>query len=201
MPDKHKGTIFDFTYFGQFFKEAHNTQENKRMNRILARWCANLVGLSLLGLVACSNDVKQDRALVPERASSEELAKDYRKALLQWKKNRPQHYSLRFHYGAFSPFSGNWEIEIKDGKVIRRLHDGVLLTADRPAMNGMCMERLFDLAAPATNAVHDGPMRIFARLSKHGWVASVRRTKNPNWNRPIPKDLTWFYEVTSLTIH
>lgn len=162
---------------------------------------ARLTGLAVLVLAACSNEVRQRGELFPERRSANEIAADYREALKTWNETRPRHYTMHFRYGAFTPVAGNWEVEVRDGRVVRRMHDGQPVPADRPAMTNMRMERFFELAAPATNAEHPGPMRIFARFTRQGWVADVRRTKNPDSDLPMPKDLTWFYEIRSLTIH
>ncbi|HPH02595.1 MAG TPA: DUF6174 domain-containing protein [Spirochaetota bacterium] len=163
-------------------------------NRILSLLC-------LIILTSCSNGVKQEGDLLPKRDSADEIACDYRETLKKWQESAYRHYTMYFRYGAFSPVAGDWEIEIKDGRVVKRMQNGQPVPAERPTMTNMRMERLFELAAQATNTGHHGPMRIFARFSRRGWVAEVSREKNPDSDLPMPKDVTWFYRVTSVTIH
>lgn len=156
-----------------------------------------LLGLTILASLnmACNGTKAAGTDLLPASDDPAIITAQYNDSRELWTKNGPKKYLLRLTYGAFSPQHGNWEITVCDGLVTNRRHKSVQVAAENRAMNTMTMERLFEIAAPATNARHNGPFRIQARFRVDGSVASISRIRNTNWQAATPRDMTFAYSV------
>jgi hypothetical protein len=161
--------------------------------------CPLILGISLM-LSGCGTKKPAiTNTALPESDDPKVIAEQYQESFAKWQRRNLRAYTMVFRYGAFSPFAGNWEVQVVNRQTTRRVFEGSAAGEETQMMANMNMERLYDLAAPATNVRADGPFIIQARFFQDGGVAMVRRVVNPAApGTSRPKDANWAYEVTEV---
>ncbi|MDR2733696.1 MAG: hypothetical protein LBC99_03500 [Spirochaetota bacterium] len=157
--------------------------------------CAFILGI-LLMLPGCgAKKPVISGTILPESDDPKIIAEQYQESFAKWQRKNIRAYTMVFRYGAFSPFAGIWEIDVADRQTKRRVFEGSAVGEETQMMANLNMERLYNLAAPATNAKPEGPFIIQARFFQDGGVALVRRVVNPAAAGSGPRDANWSYEV------
>ena len=158
-----------------------------------------LCGLAIFITMSCSASKTVPLGpVLPESDDPAVIAQQYRESYDKWQAKNLTAYTMVLSYGAHSPTAGSWELDISNGRVTRRVFEGKLQSDDSAAMNNMNMERLFELASPATSERRDGPFIIRAAFYRDGGIASVRRVRNPAATGTVPRDATWAYMVSEI---
>jgi len=159
--------------------------------------CSFIFSVSLIFILGCgAKQPALSKAILPESSDPKIIAEQYRESFAKWQRKNLGAYTMVLRYGAFSPLAGKWEVDVVNRQTTRRIFEGSAVGEETQMMANINMERLYDLAAPATNAKPEGPFIIQARFFRDGGVAQVRRVVNPATPGPSrPKDANWAYEV------
>ncbi len=129
--------------------------------------------------------------------------KKYDAAFEKWQANGAIRYSMRLKYGAFSPLSGIWEVDVYKGKVVRwKFKNTVNNKRYENFASGLTMERLFEIAELSLHNGNDRPFLIIANYDiERGYVRNVSRMKNNEYTGNVPTDKNFRYEVHAFAIH
>ena len=151
-----------------------------------------------LSLTACESSTQEKK----ESAAPVQESVTYEKAAALWAQTGATHYTMRIQYGAFSPLSGVWEIEVKDHAVIHWTFKNTKDDKDKAAFaSGLTMEKLLEMAGSAGPADPDKPFRMNITYdSRNGGVSSIAKVRNPNYKKTVPTDQTFLYTVREIKI-
>ena len=160
--------------------------------------CAVFSIVMFLSLTACASSTPEKK----ESAASVQESITYEKAAALWAQTGATHYTMRVEYGAFSPLSGIWEIEVKDSAVI---HWTFKNTKDdkrhAESASGMTMEKLLERAKKAGPIQPDKPFKTEVVYdSRNGGVSSIAKVRNPDYKKGVPTDQTFRYAVREVKI-
>jgi len=131
-------------------------------------------------------------------SSSSENEK-YQASLKKWINDRVSHYSIRVIYSAFSPLSGTWELEVKEGRVVFFTFNGVYEKRYSKFAEKFTMEALYKTAGDSVMQDQKSPMVVNAEYDlKTGYIESIRRISNPEYSGRKMRDAGYLIQVIDL---
>lgn len=145
--------------------------------------------------IGCSNT--RTVVLGPEIKSNKASENEYREALEKWKSKNISSYYIKLRYNAFSPISGVWEIQVKDGTIVRWIFNGsVNPQIHKETAKKFTVEALFREAFYSYQNKKDDPFITVASYDQRlGYVKSVARVVNQHVKRSKPSNRTYRYRV------
>ncbi|HEY1406503.1 MAG TPA: DUF6174 domain-containing protein, partial [Spirochaetota bacterium] len=140
-----------------------------------------IIPLMLLsfGVVLFAADTKKDDKEAVKHTNRDK--KRFETALAKWTALGVKRYSMRVRYSAFSPVSGNWEVDIVNGVVTHwRFKNTVDLPRFKQFASNLTMDNFFTIAKGSLENETDRPFLIEVNYdSQNGHVRNVSRVKNP----------------------
>lgn len=113
----------------------------------------------------------------------------YDRSFARWNSEQLRSYYIKVNYRLFSPLQGEWELEVKDGRVVRASFGGVwddkyLETAQR-----FTVDSIYKTAEAVKSGESNGPMTVAAEFSESvPYIKSVSRIANGEFNGGVMKD-------------
>jgi hypothetical protein len=124
------------------------------------------------------------------------------RAQAKWNSLSADHYLMKVSYGAFSPMSGIWEVEIVNDAVI---HWRFREVQDDPRYRAfaadLTMKKIFEIAKQIKNNSKMSPLIIRTVFdAPNGIVRSVLVLKNRRYTGKVTFDRNYRYDVLDLKI-
>ncbi len=128
-------------------------------------------------------------ALFTGQTCSGKTAEIYDRSLAEWNSESAGAYYLKVNYRAFSPQQGEWELEVKDGLVVRAAFNGVWDDMYLKPAERFTVDSIFRTAEAVKSARTDGPMVVNAEFSETvPYIKSVSRVNNEKFRGSVKKD-------------
>ena len=113
----------------------------------------------------------------------------YSRSLAKWKAEGPGSYSVIVDYSAFSPQQGRWELEVKNGRVVRASFNGVSDNSYIKFAKMFTVESIYKRAEAVKSGRTDGPLVTIAEFSETPpYIKSVKRINNERFKGNVMKD-------------
>ncbi|HPS59386.1 MAG TPA: DUF6174 domain-containing protein [Spirochaetota bacterium] len=113
----------------------------------------------------------------------------YDQALVKWNNESIRSYYIKVNYRAFSPQQGEWELEVKDGQVVRASSRGVWDGKYLKPAERFTVDSIFKTAEAVKSGKTDGPMVVKAEFSESiPYIKSVSRVNNEKFRGSMKKD-------------
>lgn len=116
-------------------------------------------------------------------------AEMYDRSLAEWNSGSTGSYYLKVNYRAFSPQQGLWELEVKDGQVVRASFKGAWDEKFIKPAERFTVASIFKTAEAVRSGKKDGPMIVNAEFSETvPFIKSVSRVNNEKFKGSPVKD-------------
>lgn len=113
----------------------------------------------------------------------------YDRSLSEWTKTNIKSYYIKVNYRAFSPLQGQWELEVKDGDVVRASFNGTWDKKYIKTAEHFTVDSIYKTAETVRSGKADGPMVINAEFSDAiPYIKSVSRVNNADFKGSVKKD-------------
>jgi hypothetical protein len=119
----------------------------------------------------------------------------FAKSRAMWEKSCIKEYYIKVNYSSFSPISGLWELEVKNGKIINCMFNGKPADNCAETAGSFTMENLYRTAGRSSAADKNGPFIIEVTYGENGFINSLARIRNPEYKKRVQKDTTYRIEV------
>lgn len=122
--------------------------------------------------------------------------KEYKISLKKWQNDKIKNYLIKVDYRAFTPLSGLWEIEVKNGTVISYKFNSSDNNSYAESAKNFTMDSLYKKAKGAGDCNVKSPMVIVAEYDNiTGYIKKLSRVRNPAYTGRIQRDAGFAYEV------
>lgn len=113
----------------------------------------------------------------------------YDQSLARWNKEAPGSYYIKVNYRAFSPQQGLWELEVKEGQVVRASFKGAWDEKFIKPAERFTVASIFKTAEAVRSGKADGPMIVNTEFSETiPFIKSVSRVNNEQFKGAPVKD-------------
>ena len=113
----------------------------------------------------------------------------YNRSLTKWKAENIGSYSITADYAVFSPRQGRWELEVKNGRVVRASFNGVSDNSYIKFAKMFTVESVYKRAEAVKSGRTDGPLVTIAEFSETPpYIKSVKRINNERFKGNVMKD-------------
>lgn len=128
-------------------------------------------------------------ALFTGQTCAGKTAEMYDRSLAEWNGESTRSYYLKVNYRAFSPQQGHWELEVKDGQVVRASFKGVWDAKYVKPAERFTVDAIYKIAEAIRSKKKDGPMVVTAEFSETApYIKSVSRINNEKFKGSVKKD-------------
>lgn len=138
---------------------------------------AVLITLFSLGLYAAGNE------------------KTYKKSLEMWNKSGIKEYFIKVNFNAFSPMSGIWELNVKDGNIYLCSFNGKPAADCNKTAAMFTIENLYKTAGESFLSSKNDPFIIEITYSKKSFIKSLAKIRNPEYKYKVKTDTSFKIEV------
>jgi hypothetical protein len=121
--------------------------------------------------------------------------KMYKKSLEKWNKSGVKEYFIKINFTSFSPMSGVWELNVKEGNIQLCRFNGEPADNYLKAAEMFTMESLYKAAGESICGSKKDPFLVEVIYSKKGVIKSFSKIRNPEYKNKVKTDTSFRIEV------
>lgn len=121
--------------------------------------------------------------------------KMYKKSLEKWNKSGVKEYFIKINFTAFSPMSGIWELNVKEGNIQLCRFNGEPADNYIKAAEMFTMESLYKTAGEGICLSNKDPFKVEVTYYQKGFIKSLSKIRNPEYKNKVKTDTSFRIEV------
>lgn len=119
----------------------------------------------------------------------------YNKSLDKWNKSGVKEYFIKINFTAFSPMSGIWELNVKEGNIQHCRFNGRPADNYYKAAEMFTMESLYKMAGEGLCGNKQVPFITEVTYYEKGFIKSLGKIRNPEYKNKVKTDTSFKIEV------
>lgn len=113
----------------------------------------------------------------------------YDRSFARWNSGQPRSYYIKVNYRLFSPMQGEWELEVREGRVVSASFGGVWDDKYLETAKRFTVDSIYSTAEAVKSGDTDGPMLVRAEFIESApYIRSVSRIANVKFQGGVIKD-------------